>query len=103
MRMEEGHGVWIYFRKEIPYELLGISTLVIFNQNFSYEGDEARYATSVVPKYLDTSRVKASKNVYKTNFAFDITFAKSDASTGDEQVEKLTRDLNIHYIACTGS
>ena len=28
---------------------------------------------------------------------------KADASTIDEQVEKLTRELNIHYRACIGS
>ena len=27
-------------------------------------------------------------------------FTKSDASTSDEQVEKLTREFNIHYRAC---
>ena len=29
-------------------------------------------------------------------------FTKSDASTSDEQIEKLPRELNIHYIACIG-
>ena len=27
-------------------------------------------------------------------------FTKADTSTSDEQVEKLTRKLNIHYRAC---
>ena len=27
-------------------------------------------------------------------------FTKDDASTRDEQVDKLTRGLNIHYRAC---
>ena len=30
-------------------------------------------------------------------------FTKADTSTRDEQVEKLTRELNIHYIDCIGS
>ena len=30
-------------------------------------------------------------------------FTKEDASTSDEQVEKITREFNIHYRACIGS
>ena len=30
-------------------------------------------------------------------------FTKYDVFTSDEQVEKLTRDYNIHYSACIGS
>ena len=30
-------------------------------------------------------------------------FTKEDVSTSDEQVEKLTREYNIHYRACIGS
>ena len=30
-------------------------------------------------------------------------FTKYDTSTSNEQVEKLTREFNIHYGACTGS
>ena len=30
-------------------------------------------------------------------------FAKADAYTSDEQVEKLTRKSNIHYRSCIGS
>ena len=30
-------------------------------------------------------------------------FTKEDASTSDEQIEKLTREYNIHYRACIGS
>ena len=30
-------------------------------------------------------------------------FTRDDASTSDEQVEKLTREFNIHYRACIGS
>ena len=30
-------------------------------------------------------------------------FTKSDVSTSDDQVEKLIRELNIHYRACIGS
>ena len=53
--------------------------------------DKARYATSIVAYYLDTTKVKASKKFYKT------------ASTSDEQVEKLSREFNFHYRSCIGS
>ena len=48
-------------------------------------------ATSIVVKYLDTATVKASKKFYKTTLPSDMIFTKSDASSSDEQVEKLTR------------
>ena len=49
------------------------------------------YATSVVDKYLDSSIVNTSAKLYKTPFPYDMIFTKSDASTSDNQVEKLTR------------
>ena len=45
--------------------------------------DQARYATSVVAKYLDTATVKASTNFYKTNLLSDMIFNKTDAYTSD--------------------
>ena len=53
--------------------------------------DQARYATSIVSKYLDTSTVKVSTKFYKTTLPADMIFTKEDVSTSDEQVEKLTR------------
>ena len=53
--------------------------------------DQARYATSIDTKYLDTATVKASKMFYKTTFPADMIFTKEDLSTSDEKVEKLTR------------
>ena len=96
-------------RKEIPCDILGMFTLVPVNKNFSDEGslyisvDQTRYDTSIVAKYLDTATVKTSTRFYKTDFPSDIIFNKSDASTSDEKVEKLTREFNIHYRACIGS
>ena len=52
---------------------------------------QARYATSVVAKYLDTATVKESTNFYKNTFPSDMIFTKSDEYTSGEQVEKLTR------------
>ena len=64
--------------------------------------NQARYATSIVAKYLDTATVKVSTKFYKTTLPADMIFAKEDMSTSDEQVEKLTREFNIHYRACIG-
>ena len=52
--------------------------------------DHSRHANSIVAKYLDTATVKTSKQFYKNTLPSDIIFTKADASTSDEQVEKLT-------------
>ena len=65
--------------------------------------DQARYATSIVAKYLDTATVKVSNKFYKTTLPADMIFTKEDVSTSDEQIEKLTIEYNIHYRACIGS
>ena len=41
--------------------------------------------------------------VHKTTFQSDMIFTKDATSTSDEQVEKLTREINIHSRACMGS
>ena len=64
---------------------------------------QARYATSVVAKYLDTATVKTSTNFYKITFPSDVIFTKTVAYTSDEQIEKLTGEFNIHYRACIGA
>ena len=53
--------------------------------------DQARYTTSVVAKYLYTVTVKTSTKFYKTIFPSDIIFTKSDSSTSDYKVDKLSR------------
>ena len=72
-------------------------------KDHSISVDQARYATSIVAKYLDTATVKVSTKFYKTTFPADMIFKKEDVSTSDEQVEKLTREYNIHYRSCIGS
>ena len=64
-------------------------------KDHSVSVDQAIYATSVVYNTIT--------NFYKTNFPSDMIFAKADAYTSNEQVEKLTREFNIHYRACIGS
>ena len=55
-------------------------------KDHSISVDQARYATSVVAKYLDTATVKVSTNFYKTTLSADVIFTKEDVSTSDEQV-----------------
>ena len=59
-------------------------------KDHSISVDQARYATSIVAKYLDTNTVKASKKFYKTTLPSDMIFKKEDVSNSDEQVEKST-------------
>ena len=47
--------------------------------------------------------VDTSTKFYKTTFPSDMNFTKSDATTSDEQVEKLTKEFNIHYRFSIGS
>ena len=72
-------------------------------KDHSISVDQARYATSIVAKYLDTSTVKLSTKFYKTTFPADMIFTEEYVSTSDEQVKKLTREYNIHYRSCIGS
>ena len=71
-------------------------------KDHSISVDQARYATYIVAKYLYNATVKASKTFYKTTFPSYVILTKDDTSTSDEQVEKLTREFNIHYRACIG-
>ena len=43
--------------------------------------DQARYATSIVAKYLDNSTVMVSTHFYKTTFPSDMILTKADTST----------------------
>ena len=61
-------------------------------KDHSISVDQARYATSIVAKYLYTATVKLNTKFYKTTFPADMIFTKEDVSTSDEQVEKLTRE-----------
>ena len=72
-------------------------------KDHSISVDQARYATSIVAKYLDTSTVKSITKFYKTTFPSDMIFTIDDTSTSDEHVERFTRELDIHYRACIGS
>ena len=50
-----------------------------------------RYDTSIVSKYLDTTTVNTIfLFLNKTALSYDMILTKDDASTSDEQVDKLT-------------
>ena len=68
-----------------------MSTRIYQLKDHSIYVDQARYATSIVVKYLDTATVKVSNKFYKTTLPADMIFTKEDVSTSDEIVEKLTR------------
>ena len=64
---------------------------------------QARYATFIIEKYLDTATLKESKKFYNNNLQSDMIFNKADASTSYEQVDNLLMELNINYRSCIGS
>ena len=64
--------------------------------------DQDIYDTSIVVKYLDTATFNTSTRFYKTTLPSDMIFTKAYESTSDEKVDKLTREFNIQYRACTG-
>ena len=63
---------------------------------------QAIYTTSIVAKYLDTDTVKKSTQFNNTTIPYYMIFTQDYVSTSDEQVEKLSREFNIHYISCIG-
>ena len=69
-----------------------MSIIISQLKDHSISVDQARYATSIVAKYLDTVIVKVSNRFYKTTIPADMIFTKEDVSTSDEQVERLTRE-----------
>ena len=79
-----------------------MSILISHTRNHSISVDQARYASSVLEKYLDTATVKASTSFHKTNFPSDMIFTKADAPISDEQVDNLTMQFNIHYRSFIG-
>ena len=49
---------------------------------------------------MDTVTVKASAKFYNTTLTSDMIFTKADTSISDDQIEKFSMELNIHYKAC---
>ena len=92
-----------FHTKFLGYAHWFMSIIIYHMKDNSIPVDQARYATSIVAKYLDTATVKASTKFYKTNLPSDMIFTKAYASISDEKVEKLTREFNIQYRSCISS
>ena len=87
----------------LGYAHWSMSIIISQLRYHSISVDQDRYATSIVEKYVYIATVKVSTKFYNTAFPADMIFTKEYVSTSDEQVEKLTREYNIHYRACIGS
>ena len=87
----------------LGYEHWFMSVIVSQMKDNYMSVDQAIYYTSIVGKYFDTITVNTSTKFNKKNFPSDMISTKSDASTSDEQVQKLNIEFNIHYRYCIGS
>ena len=70
--------------KLLGYAHLFMSIMICELKDHSISVDQARYATSIVAKYLDTATVKVSNRFYKTTLPADMIFTKEDVSTSYE-------------------
>ena len=73
-----------------------LSNVISQFKDYSISVDQYRYATSVLAKYLYTATVNTRIIFYKTTFPYDMIFTKDDLSTSEEQVENLTRLLDVY-------
>ena len=96
--MNEDIGKWfvdtlgkIFHVNFLGYAHWFMSLIISQMKDHSIYVDQARYATSIVAKYLDTVKVKVITKFYKTTCQADMIFRKEEVSTSDEQVDKLTR------------
>ena len=76
----------IFHVKFLGYAHWFMSIRISQMKDRSISVDQARYTTSIVAKYLDNAKVKASKKFYKTTLTSDMIFTKYDTSTSDKQV-----------------
>ena len=58
--------------------------------------DQARYATFIVAKYLDTATVNASTKFYNTTFPPDMILTKYDTSTSTRYIFEFNTSLPSH-------
>ena len=93
----------IFHVKFLGYAHWSMSIRISQMKYHSISVDQARYATYIVAKYLDTARFKVNTKFYNTTLPAEIIFTKEYITTSDEQVEKLNREFNIDYRACIGS
>ena len=86
----------IFHENFLGYAHWFMSIIISQMKDHSISVDQARYATSIVAKYLDTSTVKTNIKFYNTTLLSDMILTKDDAYTSDENVDKLTREFQIH-------
>ena len=77
-----------------------MSTKISQLKDHSISVYQARYAISIVAKYLDAATVRVITKFYKTTLPADVIFTKEDVPTSDEQVEKFSMEYHIHYRVC---
>ena len=65
--------------------------------------DQARYATSVVEKCIDTATIKLNSKFHKSTLTHDMILTKEDPSISYEQLGVLSIEYNIYYRDCVGS
>ena len=68
----------------LGYSHFFMSIIISYRRYHLISVDQARYATPIVAKYLDTDTVQASTKFYKTTLPYDMIFTKDDPSTSDE-------------------
>ena len=91
--INEDLGKWFVdtLGKRFHVNFLGFAhwfmSIIIYQlKDHSIYVDQARYATSIVAKYLGTATVKVSNKFYKKTLPDDMIFTKEDVSTSDEQI-----------------
>ena len=62
----------------LGYAYWFMSIIIDQSKDHSISVDQARYATSIVAKYLDTATVKVSNKFYKATLPADMLFTKDD-------------------------
>ena len=67
-----------------------MSISISYIKDHSISVDQARYAASIVAKYIYNSTAKKSTKFIRPIF-YHIILTKDDVSTSDEQVDNLTR------------
>ena len=75
-----------FYKTALPADMIFTKDYV----SHSISLDQARYATSIVAKYLDTATVKVSKKFYKTTLLADMIFKKEDVSTSEQILVRYT-------------
>ena len=60
-------------------------------KDHSISVDQARYATYIVAKYLNTVTFKTSKKLYKTTLSSYMIFTEADESTSNDKDDQLTK------------